>query len=444
MNKAMQINLGSGTALTTKMGVAKPSARITRRPKHQFRLRCTPWAIHPTMIAPVLPGETMENMLLQVRAVTDPLKDKLGGWWHEHYFFYVKLTDLEARDDFQAMLVEGASLSTLNSAAAFQTYHFGGAPNFVQMCLETVTEWYFRDQGDTWDEAGQTITIGTETLPLAKASDRLWWDSLKLHAEQPTDDSSLPGEGEDLPDHLAAFSTAHDQWKFMRDMKLTEVTFEDYLKTYGIRAETGAKEDERKPELLRYVRDWSYPSNTVDPADGSVASAVSWALSERADKNRFFREPGFIFGVTVSRPKINWKGQKGHVAAALSTPYTWLPAVMMDNPYTSLVQFEETAGPVPGIFDATDSYWFDARDLFLYGDQFVNYDLENTTQQADDANAPALPASSGAGNIRHEFVDSGDIAALFSDASAATNGTDKVRVDGVASLNIKSHQRDTT
>ena len=33
------------------------------------------------------------------------------------------------------------------------------------------------------------------------------------------------------------------------------------------------------------------------------------------------------------------------------------------------------AGPLAG---ATNGYWVDIRDLFLYGDQFVNYDLITT------------------------------------------------------------------
>ena len=101
---------------------------------------------------------------------------------------------------------------------------------------------------------------------------------------------------------MAAFQNAYDQYQYMRENAVTEATFEDYLRTFGIRAEAGQKEDEHKPELIRYVRDWAYPSNTINPTDGSAASALSWAVAERADKARFIREPGFLFGVTVTRP----------------------------------------------------------------------------------------------------------------------------------------------
>lgn len=71
--------------------------RINRRPSHQFQLRTRPWQLQPCVMALVLPGETMENALIQYRAVTDLIKNPLVGWWSEFYLFYVKLSDL---DDF--------------------------------------------------------------------------------------------------------------------------------------------------------------------------------------------------------------------------------------------------------------------------------------------------------------------------------------------------------
>lgn len=423
----------------------KPSGRQGRRPKHTFRVRSTPWAIQPFMIAPVLPGETMKNLLLQARAATDPLKDKLGGWWNEYYFFYVKHTDLAHRDDLIAMHVENASITTLALGSDHvANYALTGQIDWAQMCLEQVTEWYFRDAGEAWNASGSTISVNGTTLPLAKAAERLWWDSLKLEAEHPTEDSRLPGQVDDLPPHMSAFQNAYDQWTWMRENSLTEATFEDYLKAFGVRAEAGHKEVERKPELIRYIRDWALPSNTVLAADGSINSACVWSVAERADKDRFFREPGFIFGVTVSRPKIYWSGQTSSAVNALTTPFHWLPATMRNDPYTSLVEHDHDKGPVPDIFNSADDYWWDARDLFLYGDQFLNFDP--SADPVDDVNFAALPKSSGPGNRNTKYVNSTDINSLFGAYSTvpSDNGLNKVRIDGVVALNILSHQRDTT
>jgi hypothetical protein len=68
-------------------------------------------------IAPVLPGETMKNLLLQARVVSDPIKNPLIGWWCEFYFFYVKHRDLDDRDVFTEMMVNPATTtSSLNEA----------------------------------------------------------------------------------------------------------------------------------------------------------------------------------------------------------------------------------------------------------------------------------------------------------------------------------------
>ena len=65
-------------------------SRKSRRPSHPFQLRHMPWQIQPFLIAPVLPGETLKNILLQSRAVTKPIKNGIVGWWMEYHFFYVK------------------------------------------------------------------------------------------------------------------------------------------------------------------------------------------------------------------------------------------------------------------------------------------------------------------------------------------------------------------
>ena len=81
-----------------KVRVAKPYAgarRVMRNPAHPFKLRTKPYQIQPCMISPVLPGETMKNLVHMSRVVTKPIKDPLVGWWYENYVFYVRLRDIE-------------------------------------------------------------------------------------------------------------------------------------------------------------------------------------------------------------------------------------------------------------------------------------------------------------------------------------------------------------
>src|SRR3546814_10510072 len=109
---------------------------------------------------------------------------------------------------------------------------------------------------------------------------------------------------------MTAFTDHYAQWEAMRSMQLTASTFEDWVKTFGVRVPKAEAEESHRPELLRYIREWSYPSNTINPADGTPSSAVSWSVAERADKDRFFSEPGFLFGCAVARPKVYFSKQK--------------------------------------------------------------------------------------------------------------------------------------
>ena len=173
------------------------------------------------------------------------------------------------------------------------------------------------------------------------------------------------------------------QWEFLRANNLTEMTYEDYLRSYGVRVQ---EEVTNVPELIRYTREWSYPTNTINPTDGTPTSAVSWAVSERADKDRFFKEPGFIVGLSLIRPKVYLSEQRCAAIGLLSDAYAWLPAIMRDDPSTSIRQIAAGAGSIWP--DQSAAFWVDIRDLFLYGDQFVNFSLSAT-----DAGFVALPSA---------------------------------------------------
>ena len=64
--------------LTVLSEVAQMQRR-TRSPAHPFNLSYRPWQIQPFFIAPVLPGETMQEVTVQARTVTDPIQNGLIG-----------------------------------------------------------------------------------------------------------------------------------------------------------------------------------------------------------------------------------------------------------------------------------------------------------------------------------------------------------------------------
>lgn len=410
--------------IQTMIADAKKMGRKMRYPEHTFQLRTKPWQIQPFVIAPVLPGETMTNALLQARVVTDPIKNPLVGWHKEYYLFYVKLRDLDVSAQLLPMFVEpNHSTAALNTAAATAFYHNGGAINFTKLCLDRVVDEYFRDEGETVD--GFQIA----NMPAAAVNRTSWLQSAIL-ASAIADREVMPGEDTENENEIAGFDPHYAAWEHLRAAKLMDLTYEDYLKTYGVTGPTVETiVPDNKPELLRYIRDWTYPSNTINPVDGLAASACSWSIVERVDKDRFFKEPGFVFGVTIARPKVYFSRQIASLAHRMGTPFDWLPAILRGQDHTSLRQFAPGADNSPLGANASAAYWVDMKDLFLYGDQFVNYALDN------DSSVAALPTT----NLNSRYATYADAQALFK-----ISASDNVREDGVCRLTIKGALMDTT
>lgn len=413
--------------------VAK-TRRRPRRPRHTFNLKTKPYEIAPFCIAPVLPGETMKSAIWQSRAVSDPVKNKLIGWHKEYYLYYVPLLALEAWDTtglLQNMMIDVTTdVSSLQASAdGLPYYTFQGGMEFLQYCVEAIVKHHFRDE----DEAVSVASI--ENYYAAQLDQENAWNSMKFESAT-GDDDELPGvdDLEEL-DILPTFTTEYAQWEIMRDSGMTDLDYDDYLKSYGVNVpkheEVDVNTDTKyEPELLRMARSWQYPSNTVQPSDGSVTSALSWSIAERADKDRFFKYPGFLIGITVTRPKIYLGNQLGNASGLLNDAYRWLPAVLQGHPYTSVTEELDslTVGPFQ---NHTEDYWYDMKDLFLYGDQLVNH-----TMSAADNHGLALPAA----NTLPKYATDALVESLF-----VTTGSEYIREDGAIFFNILSRfHQDTT
>lgn len=190
------------------------------------------------------------------------------------------------------------------------------------------------------------------------------------------------------------------------------------MKSYGISL---PREETNEPELIRYIRDWTYPTRLVDPSDGSPTSAVNWNIQDSIDKDRFFKEPGFLFGVQVFRPKVYLGNYEGSLTAYLKSGLSWLPGEALNSLAYGFREFAAASGPLP---DASSAYVIDLRDLLQYGEQFVNFDLATSGK-----NIVALP---NAGLTKKRYVSSTDVQSLFT-------GTDyHIETDGRLSLRIAS------
>lgn len=409
-------------------GMMGRQARVERRPQHFFNLKAKPFEIVPFLIAPVLPGESLTNMLTQATVVSDPIQNSLIGWHKEYYYFYIKHRGLSAWDTtglLQSMMLDPTTnVASLKAAAnSVPNYTFKAGMDYVSACLRAVVTEYFRDEGETWN--ANLI----ENYPAAQINQESWYNSLKEETAG-TDDSELPGvdELEEL-DILPGFTTHYAQWELMRDNGMTDLTYEDYLRSYGVdipksEDEGGSPDVKHRPELIRFHRSWTGPSNVINPSDGAAKSAVYWKVAESANKRRLFKEPGFIFGVTVTRPKLYMGNQKGAAVGMLNDAYSWLPAVLRGMGYTSVK--ETLFSATDGILQNQDTdYWLDLSDLFRYGDQFVNHAMTAAANHG-----VAMPV---ANTCDHKYVTNAIVGGLF-----ATAGSEYIKEDGVVHLNILS------
>lgn len=392
--------------------------RKRRNPKHTFHIRQEAYQIQPFMIAPVLPGETLRLGMYQIRAVTDPIKNPLIGWWLEQYFFYVKHTDLDGREDFKSMMLDPThDLSAYDKVTSVPYYHAGPGISWMHLCMERIVEVYFRDEGENWTDH---VING---LASAKLKGNSWTDSL-IDATV-LDEGGSPQDGTET---LKELDVMQKNWEFLSQLQMTDQTYEQWLATYGVK--TGDAEL-HYPELLRVNESWTYPSNTIDPADGSPVSACSWSIAERLDKDRFFKYPGFIIGVNIARPKVYFSKQVGAAVGMMDDALSWLPAIMREDPATSLKELitGTTAGAGALQANPTNGYWYDIKDLLLYGDQFLNFALSAT-----DAGLVSLPSAA----LNYEYAVDADTDALFTGAGK------EIEIDGIVSLSIDGAIEETT
>lgn len=392
------------------------------------------------MIHPVLPNETMDNLLFQVDAYSDPIVNRNIGWHANYQFFYVPLMAMAnseiyhsnlAADYIAGMMLTAGSAgdirtlsSVTQSAIDEPLYTYKGAFPWLQECMATIVNKFYRDE----DDRGPYTAASSMDYPLAYINQRSWIHSLKEESAG-TDDDELPGvdQVEEL-DILSGFTDHQTQWEKMRDSGTEDLSYDDYLKAQGVRGTVKrANTDDTvlavEPELIRFVRKWVGPISTFDPADGSAATGLKWKCAERADKKRYFKEPGFLVGVSCTTPKIYLGNQKGSIVGALTQAEHWLPRVLQGFGYTSVTEIVDSVTDGP-LINQDEDYWFDIGDLFNYGGAgFVNHSLGAAQHSL------AIPDGNP---LNKRYLTEAEIKGLFVDST----NDQYVYQDGIVSLDI--------
>lgn len=421
------------------------SQRRPRRPVHTFQTLQRPWQIQPCLIAPVIAGESLQNAFLQARVVSDPIRDPLTGWWLEYFLWYVKLRDIEfiggtlTHPWIEQMLLDAtwdfSTSAGYSAGASAYTFKAANSIDWTALALQRCVETYFRLDGETWLSGAiasqPTVSVGEDE---AQGQGYNWMNSLVDEGAVTWDTGFNVDLNADTTITTAEIDQAMRTWRYQTLAGQSSLSFQDYLKQFGISIPT---DDLHRPELLRFVRLWQYPSNTVDPISGAPSSALSWSVSERADKTRFFPEPGFLLGASVVRPKVYMKNQTDAACQMLTNAFAWMPQMFAANPETSWKRFEGGAaptgkgrGPLGGNTAAT-GYWVDLKDYYLYGDHFHTMGSSGTGLNS----AVSLPSST----LGKRYATSGDADSLFKSGTV-----NKVKSDGVWNLNILGTQVETS
>lgn len=404
------------------MGAAQMPRR-NRTPRNPFAIKFIPYQIQPFFIHPVLPGETLKNALVQAKAVSAPIKNDLIGCNLEMFFYYIPARFLSDGDKYIQMMVDPTydavtnSLTSTTDAAAtfFAASVTNPGINFVQECLEKVTEQYFRDEGEAWN----TRTI--DSMPSA----RLKWighlDSAIPQSEYTSVDVNLDLNADN--EYMAEeASRGFAMWQMLVSQGRTNKSYADYMRSFGVQA---VKEEEKRIEEIRTISEWTYPSRYVEPTTGVPSATWGWSIQDRIDKPRYMKEPGFLFGVMTARPKVYFRNVKGSSVAYWKDALSWLPGEVLNDLAYGLPEFAASTGPIEA---ASAAYMFDLRDLLHYGEQFVNFDLAST--------ADGIVALPSADMTNTRYVSLADVQAMFVSSAAPANY--QIRVDGMLQMTIAS------
>lgn len=417
--------------MVAPLQITQPGVMRTRKKRSpQFPLAGTlmPFGLYPLWATPVLPGETLNMAEMKYRLISMPVKHPLAGAWFETWTVFVSLTDMD--DNFATMFISEDVSPTPYLAAADQPRYFTkqGQVQYLKLAMDRIVQTYFRDEEEPlWN---------TRTIDGVHMAGRPNWDWAQNLMFQPAGmdpallPSAMPEDGTLTP------------LEIMKMAGMSEITYEKYLMQYGV-AQKEAVKQARLPEILRYTRDWTTPTNTIEPSNGRPSSAWAWSGTIKAEKPKRFDEPGFVVTIGCVRPKMFDPTLRGSMIGELWGFADFFPVYNLADPAAGIKGLD-SSHKVLHLPAGTDPIIYDHRDLLAHGEAFVNnwtgpYDLPSITTRtlADGTEYP---------DMRSKYPSVANIQSLFVESDEAQPQSSRMLLyyEGIASAEITGHVVDTT
>lgn len=394
--------------------------RKTRTPAFPMAGTLTPFGLYPVMGHMVLPGETLQSASFKMRHTSLPLASPNAGAWLESWLVYFKLTDLD-EDLKESFISDDMSTSGYTAAGDGDRYfQKAGDIEWIKMCTKKFYESYFRHETEP---LGAYKTI--DGVPQVKLNNRSWYQNMMYKDA----DAAVPvNDASDLYKHL-------QDYQILQQMGMVEMTYEKYIESYGVSNFT----EKTDPEILRFSKSWTLPSNVIEPTTGTPTSAWLWNDEIKMEKAKRFKEPGFVMLFQCVRPKMYQANIQRSMLGDMWGFSDWFPIYTVDDP-TAGVKEMATDSTIFTAASRTDpsekTMIYDQRDLLMHGEQFINnfsppYDLPMSTglTMEDDADPE---------DLRGEYATSGDVDNLFTGASP------NLWYEGMGFMTISGHVVDHT
>ncbi len=337
--------------------------RGERRPVFRSAIELQPWEITPFCCFPLLPGETLHNVLVDGRFVLNGCVSPLYPWYLDIQLYAMRLSDIDV--DFEEILLRDAETPISGSTGTdvpLRGMVLGG------MDISGVA--YDRLANHLWSTEDE-LKVGVVNTDLFIAPVK-WRTSSSTFVEGESAGATLE------PDQIVSA-------KMKQDLIDEENTWARVLESYGVRIPRG---EAGVPERIMWESIAKHPVFVQsDSADVIVTRyQVLWTVREARltakGQGIYAKEPMVVMGLATIRPEL-LEGNKRFMVVndLVDRDRWWVPPFNAMDAVQDILQ-------EPGSSVSSGHGWSDAAggvtqhnalDYWFMGESFTNMDHTATT-----------------------------------------------------------------